>query len=81
MSTRRITISLPEPLAERLRDEVGTGNVSAFVTRAIEDCLDDAALEAEWQRFYREVAPRKEDVRRADALFARLTRKKRGRAA
>lgn len=36
MATRKYTVTLPEELAEEIRSEVGAGNFSAYVTRAIE---------------------------------------------
>ncbi|PAZ10624.1 hypothetical protein CLM62_40045 [Streptomyces sp. SA15] len=36
MATKKYTVTLPEELAEEIRREVGAGNFSAYVTRAIE---------------------------------------------
>ncbi|MEU6374417.1 hypothetical protein [Streptomyces sp. NPDC046909] len=36
MATKKYTVTLPEELAEEIRSEVGAGNFSAYVTRAIE---------------------------------------------
>ncbi|MFE0103360.1 hypothetical protein [Streptomyces sp. NPDC059009] len=36
MATKKYTVTLPEELAEEIRDEVGPGAFSAYVTRAIE---------------------------------------------
>lgn len=36
MATKKYTVTLPEELAEEIRGEVGAGNFSAYVTRAIE---------------------------------------------
>ena len=73
MTIRRITISVPADLAARIKKVAGT-SVSAWVAAVIEDHLDDAELERLWEEFYRSVRPRPTDVRRADALFRRLTR-------
>lgn len=73
MSTSRITISVPEEVALRMREAAGDGSLSAWVTGAIEARLDDAEAERLWRAFYESVAPTRADVRRADALFQRLT--------
>ncbi|NEC86522.1 hypothetical protein G3I71_12005 [Streptomyces sp. SID12501] len=36
MATKKYTVTLPEELAEEIRSEVGPGEFSAYVTRAIE---------------------------------------------
>jgi hypothetical protein len=72
MSIRRITISVPVEVAARIKKAAGKAPVSAWVTGVIEDRLDDAELERLWQEFYRSVRPRREDVRRADAILRRL---------
>jgi hypothetical protein len=81
MAIRRITISVPEELAERIKRAAGKQPVSSWVTDVIDDRLDDAELERRWEEFYREVSPRREDIRRADAMFRRLTRRSRRRGA
>jgi len=75
MSIRRITISVPEAVARRIKKAAGQRPVSTWVTDVIEEHLDDAELERQWQAFYREVSPSREDQRRASALFRRLTKK------
>jgi len=74
MSIRRITLSVPERIAVRIKNAAGTTPVSAWVTQLIEEHLDDLELELEWRwrEFYRDVAPTREDMRRADAKFKRL---------
>jgi post-segregation antitoxin (ccd killing protein) len=79
MSTRRVTISVPEEVALRMRDAAGDESISAWVTSAIEAKLEDAEAERLWQAFYASVAPSRADVRRGDALFQRLTRPARRR--
>jgi hypothetical protein len=81
MSIRRITISVPAEIAVRIKKAAGPMPVSAWVTGLIEEHLDDAALERLWQEFYRTVRPRSAEVRRADALFKRLTKKPRRKRA
>lgn len=72
MAIRRITISVPEETAARIRKAAHKKPVSAWVTEVIEEHLDAAALEQQWQEFCRAAAPRRADVRRADAIFDRL---------
>jgi len=74
MAIHRITISVPEQVAGRIKKAAGDRAVSAWVTDLIEEHLDDAELERQWQEFYQNVGPRREDVRRAEAKFKRLTR-------
>jgi hypothetical protein len=74
MSIRRITISVPDGVARRLKKAAGKGSVSAWLTGVIEGHLEDAELERLWQEFYASVAPRPADVRRAGVLFDRLTK-------
>ncbi len=81
MAIRRITISVPEEVAGRIKRAAGRQPVSSWVTGLIEERLDDAELERQWESFYQEVAPRREDVRRADTIFRRLTRRRRRGAA
>ena len=72
MSIRRITLSVPERIAVQIKNAAGTTPVSAWVTQLIEEHLDDLELERRWREFYRDVAPTREDVRRAGAKFKRL---------
>ncbi len=82
MTIRRITISVPEEVAKRIKKAAGPTPVSSWVTSVIEEHLDDAELERLWREFYRDVNPRGAAVRRADAMFQRLKKAaKRGRAA
>jgi hypothetical protein len=77
----RITISVPTAVAARIKRAAGDRPVSAWVTEVVEDRLEDAELERLWREFYRAVSPRPGDVRRADAVFGRLTKRTRRRAA
>ena len=42
--------------------------------KLIEEWLEDAALERQWEAFYRDVAPSPREVRPASAIAERLTR-------
>lgn len=81
MPIRRITISVPEETATRIKKAAGKAPVSAWVTDLIEEHLDDRELERQWQEFYRTVNPTRADVRRAEALHQRLTKTRRRGAA
>jgi hypothetical protein len=81
MSIRRITISVPETVARRIKRAAGSTPVSSWVTDVIEAHLDDAELDRLWEEFCRDVSPSAKDARRADAIFKRLTAGGRGRAA
>jgi hypothetical protein len=81
MTIKRITISVPVAVADRIKKAAGPTPVSTWVTDLIEDHLDDAELEKAWQEFYRSVSPTREDDRRADTIFRRLTRSSRKRGA
>jgi hypothetical protein len=81
MPIKRITISVPEEVARRIRDAAGDTPVSTWVTELIEEHLDDQELERRWEAFYREVSPSAADERRAATLLRRLTRSPKRRAA
>lgn len=82
MSIKRITISVPETVAGKIKKAAGTTPVSQWITDVIEDRLDDAELDRLWQEFYQSVGPSRADSKRARALFKRLAQQvPRGRAA
>jgi len=81
MSIRRITISVPAEVAALIKKAAGSAPVSAWVTGVIEERLEDAELERQWRAFYRDVRPSRDEVRRADAMFRRLTRRGRRKRA
>ncbi len=53
----------------------------AWVAEIVEERLESRELERLWREFYQSVRPRRSDIRRADALFDRLTRRRRRKAA
>lgn len=81
MSIKRITLSVPEQVAARIKKAAGTTPVSAWVTNLIEEHLDDAALERAWSAFLEDVAPTRQETHRAEAMFKRLTKTSRKRRA
>jgi hypothetical protein len=74
MSIRRITISVPAATAARIKKAAGRMPVSAWVTGVIEERIEDVELERLWREFYESLAPRAADIKRADAMFRRLTK-------
>lgn len=81
MSIKRITISVPDRVAARIKKAAGSTPVSAWVTDVIEDRLEDAELERAWADYLRDVKPSREESRRAEAIFKRLTKPVRKRGA
>jgi len=81
MSIKRITISVPTALAGRIKKAAGSVPVSTWVTDALEERLNEAELERQWQAFYRDVNPTRRDVAVADGIFKRLTKRGAGRGA
>jgi DNA gyrase inhibitor GyrI len=81
MSTRRITICVPEDIARRIKKAAANVSVSAWVTDVVEASLNDAELERAWEAFYASVGPSSQDKRRANTIFNRLTRPSRRKRA
>ena len=81
MSIRRITISVPEAVAGQIKKAAGKKPVSTWVTEVIEEHLDEAELERQWEAFYRDVNPTREDRRRAEQKLKRLVGSRSNRGA
>jgi hypothetical protein len=77
MTIRRITISIPEAVARKIKRAAGRAPVSSWLTALVEEHLDDRALDRAWAEFCRDVKPTRPDSKRADALFSRLTKRRR----
>jgi post-segregation antitoxin (ccd killing protein) len=75
MSIKRITISVPNALAGRIKKAAAGVPVSAWVTDALEERLNEDELERQWQAFYRDVNPSRRDVALAEGMFKRLTKR------
>jgi len=75
MSIKRITISVPNALAGRIKKAAGNVPVSAWVSDALEERLNEEELERQWEAFYRDVNPSRRDVAIADGMFKRLTKR------
>ena len=72
MAIRRITISVPETLAEQIKKAAGDKPVSQYVTELLEAELDEKALERQWLEFYQEVNPGPEHREWAESLMRTL---------
>lgn len=81
MSIKRITISVPDEVARRIKKAAGSRPVSTWITAVVEEHLDDAELERRWEAFYRDVNPSAKDGRRARTIYKRLTQPKGRRGA
>ena len=81
MSIRRITISVPEEVAVRIKKAAKGVPVSTWVTDRIAEHFDDEALDRLWKEFVRDVAPTASDTRKAEALYGRLAKPARRRSA
>ena len=69
---KRITVSLPDEVVDKIKAEVGNGNVSAYVTRALEEYQERITLDeliAQWEE---ENPISAEAKRRMDAEFDAL---------
>jgi hypothetical protein len=74
MAIQRITISVPAETAARIKKAAGKRPVSSWITSVIEDRLEDADLDRLFDEFYKDVAPSKAAIRRADAIFEAVKR-------
>jgi len=77
MSARRITVSVPEAVAQRLKKAAGKTPVSTWLTGLIQDHLDERELEAKWDAFYEGVNPDANAQRKAEKILTHATRRKR----
>lgn len=77
MTIRRITISVPEAVARKIKRAAGRQPVSSWLTALVDEHLDDRELERAWLEFCDDVKPTRAETKRADALFSRLTKRKR----
>lgn len=81
MAIKRITISVPEEVAKRIKKAAGNAPVSAWLTDLVDEHLNDAELERQWAAFVKDVAPTPADVRKAEAMYRRLVKPSRKRGA
>jgi len=73
MASRRITISVPETLAEQIKKAAGDRPVWLWVQEVLEERLTDEELNRQWEQFYIDVNPGPEAIKQADQMFERLT--------
>jgi hypothetical protein len=73
MTIRRITISMPETLAEEIKKAAGDRPVWRWVQEVLEERLTDEELNRQWEEFYLDVSPGPEAITQADEMFERLT--------
>lgn len=76
MLSCRITVSLPDPIARRLRKAAGQRPVSTWLAELIEEHLNERELEEKWLAFYEGVHPNSGHERRASQILKRATRRK-----
>ena len=76
MSIKRITISVRADVASRIKKAAGSTPVSTWVTDLVEEHLNDSELERQWQQFYDDVNPTREDIANAETKFKRLTKRR-----
>lgn len=69
---KRVTISLPEEIADRLRADAGDRSVSAHVAELISRHLEDAELDEMWQSYLGDVGLTADDIAAADRLLDEL---------
>jgi len=81
MTIRRITISVHQETAGRIKKAAGRTPVSSWVTGLIEERLEDAELEQKWREFYDAVSPTKRDLKRAETMHRRMAKPRRRGAA
>lgn len=81
MTIRRITISVPEETAKKIKTAAGKTPVSAWITELVEERLSDAEVDRLFAEVYREAAPTPADKRRAAEIFERITKPRRKRVA
>jgi hypothetical protein len=74
MAIKRITISVREDVAKRIRKAAGKKPVSSWVTDLIEERLDDAELNRQWEEFYRDVNPGPRAEQKAKKILDELTK-------
>lgn len=75
MSIKRITISVSNDVARNIKKAAGATPVSTWVADVIEEHLNDAELEQQWQEFYCDVNPSRKDRTRAEEILRRMTKR------
>lgn len=74
MTIKRITISVPAELADRIKEAAGETPVSQWIVSAAANRLaEDEDLERQWDEFYRGLPPDPESRSRAREIVSRAT--------
>lgn len=73
MAIKRITISVREDVAKRIKKAAAGQPVSSWVTELIEERLDGTELERQWEMFYRDVSPGPRAEEKAKKILDELT--------
>ena len=81
MSIRRITLSVQEEVAQRIKKAAGSTPVSSWVAEVIAAHIDEEALEREFESFCEAHQPSSAEKRRVDAMMSRLRPNARKRSA
>lgn len=77
MAAVRITLSVPEELAARIKKAAGEGTVSGWVVKVIEEYFaEDAELERLFVEWLEANPPSEEARQRADELFDQIFTKR-----
>lgn len=76
MAAVRITLSVPDELAARIKAAAGSGTVSGWIVKIIKEYLaEDAELERRFDEWLEANPPSEEATQRADELFEHLFRR------
>jgi hypothetical protein len=83
MAAVRITLSVPEELADRIKQAAGEGTVSGWIVKVIERYLaEDAELERQFDEWLAAHPPSEDDMQYVDDVLEKAlgVRRKRGAA-
>lgn len=72
MAIRRITLSVPEAVASRIKKAAGDRSVSAWVTEVVEHELDSSELETQFTAFCEAHPASRTEKARAESILGRL---------
>jgi hypothetical protein len=72
MSVRRMTVSLPEDTARRLKSAARGRSVSALLAELVDETLDQRELETQWRQLYNQVAPSLAASQKAERILSAL---------
>ncbi|MGQ0573697.1 MAG: hypothetical protein ACT4RN_05760 [Pseudonocardia sp.] len=82
MATVRITLSVPEELANRIKKSAGEGTVSGWVVNVIENHIaEDAELERQFVEWLEAIPPDEDTMKSVDAAIEQALGPRRARGA